>query len=54
MNWNTLDEFIGMHGYGLYVWGSYGLALLVFAVEPWAVRHRQRKALDQARDLREE
>ena len=54
MNWNSLDVFIGMHGYGLYIWGSYGLALLVFAVEPWSVRYRRLKALAQAQDLRED
>ena len=27
MHWNSFDEFIHMGGYGLYVWGSYGLTL---------------------------
>jgi len=28
MNWGSLNEFLEMGGYGLYVWGSYGMALL--------------------------
>ena len=23
MHWNTLDDFLAMGGYGLYVWGSF-------------------------------
>ena len=30
MNW---ADFFAMNGYGFYVWGSYGVALLVFVVE---------------------
>ena len=46
MHWNSFDEFIHMGGYGLYVWGSYGLTLLVMAVESHlaAARHRRAKA----------
>ena len=25
MNWNSASEFFAMGGYGLYVWGSYGV-----------------------------
>ena len=25
MNWGSLDEFLAMGGYGLYVWGSFGV-----------------------------
>ena len=32
MNWGSLSEFLSMKGYGLYVWGSYGMtALLMLA-----------------------
>ena len=54
MSWNSLDEFLGMHGYGLYVWGSYGVALLIFAVEPWLARRRHQRALEQVRDANED
>jgi heme exporter protein D len=33
MNWGSLNEFLAMGGYGLYVWGSYGMALLCILVE---------------------
>jgi heme exporter protein D len=33
MSWGSLNEFLAMGGYGLYVWGSYGVALLCIAVE---------------------
>ena len=55
MHWNSFDEFLHMGGYGLYVWGSYGLALLAMLAEPVLVRQRFRRA--QARsgsDLNEE
>ena len=45
MYWTSLDEFVHMGGYGLYVWGSYAVTLLVMVVEPLLARHRQRQAL---------
>jgi heme exporter protein D len=48
MHWNSFSEFIDMGGYGLYVWGSYGLTLLLMLAEPaWAAR-RHRRAVDNA------
>jgi heme exporter protein D len=46
MNWNSAGEFFAMGGYGLYVWGSYGVCALVMIVEPLraAQRHRQARA----------
>ena len=29
-----------MGGYGLYVWGSFGVTALAFAVESWSLRAR--------------
>lgn len=29
---NSLDEFLSMGGYGIYVWPSYGLAALVVII----------------------
>jgi heme exporter protein D len=40
MNWTSLDQFLHMGGYGLYVWGSYGVTLVVLLAE--AVMARQR------------
>jgi heme exporter protein D len=40
MNWTSLDQFLHMGGYGLYVWGSYGAALAVMLTEAALVRRR--------------
>lgn len=48
----TLHEFLYMGGKGFYVWGAYGMALLVFIVEIVLVRHRRAQALKQVRLLR--
>ena len=37
MNWS---EFFAMKGYAFYVWGSYGMALLIFIVEIALVAHK--------------
>ena len=33
MTWGGLDAFLAMGGYGFYVWGSYGVALLCIVLE---------------------
>ena len=50
MNWG---EFFAMKGYGFYVWGSYGVALLIFIVEIALVRHKRTITLQQLRLLRD-
>jgi heme exporter protein D len=40
--WNSFADFLAMGGYGFYVWGSFGVTLLIMAVEPVLVI-RQRK-----------
>ncbi|NTV85750.1 MAG: heme exporter protein CcmD [Burkholderiaceae bacterium] len=47
MNWGSLSEFLAMGGYGLYVWGSYAVVLLLMVGEPLLAQHRFRKALSQ-------
>ena len=42
MNWG---DFFAMNGYAFYVWGSYGVTVLVFAVEAWMVRNRRNNIL---------
>ena len=42
--WKSLDDFLAMGGYGLYVWGSFGLTAFVIAAELLSLRLR-RKAL---------
>ena len=33
MNWGSASEFFAMGGYGLYVWGSYGMMAIAIAIE---------------------
>ena len=49
MNWGSASEFFAMGGYGLFVWGSYGLALLLMIAEPWLAARRHRLARAAAR-----
>jgi heme exporter protein D len=51
MNW---AEFFAMNGYAFYVWGSYGVALLVFAIEIALVRNRRKNALRTLHLMRDE
>ncbi len=45
MHWNSFADFVHMGGYGLYVWGSYGAALVVMLIEPLLAVQRRRRAL---------
>jgi heme exporter protein D len=44
MIWSSLESFIAMGGYGLYVWGAFGVTALAMAGELLSLRAR-RKAL---------
>ena len=33
MDWASWDEFWSMGGYGLYVWGSYAVAVIAILIE---------------------
>ncbi len=44
MNWNSAAEFFNMGGYGLYVWGAYGVSALIMAIEPWLAARRRARA----------
>ena len=48
MNWGSADNFFAMGGYGLYVWGSYGVTALLMLVEPLLALRRRRRALRDA------
>jgi heme exporter protein D len=41
MHWNSLDEFLAMGGYALYVWGSLAACALAMALEPWLLKRRR-------------
>ncbi len=45
MNWGSASEFFAMGGYGLFVWGSYGVSLLALLIEPWLAARQHRHAL---------
>jgi heme exporter protein D len=45
MNWGSWSAFWHMGGYGLYVWGSYGVTLLCLAGEIWLLGRRRRTLL---------
>ena len=51
--WNSFGDFIAMGGYGMYVWGSFGVTALVMVAEPILVaRHRKRTIARLKRQLR--
>ena len=50
MNW---AEFFAMKGYAFYVWGSYGMALLIFIIEIFLVRNKRKITLHQLRMMRD-
>ncbi len=50
MNW---ADFFAMNGYAFYVWGSYGMALFIFAIEIILVRHKRKITLQQLRLMRD-
>ena len=45
MNWSSAAEFFAMGGYGVYVWGSFGVTTACIALEIVLLRARQRAAL---------
>ena len=47
MIWNNLNDFWAMGGYGLYVWGSYGVTALFMALEVVWVKNARVQALSQ-------
>jgi heme exporter protein D len=42
IHWNSLADFLAMGGYGLYVWGSFGVTVLIMAIEPLLVARRKK------------
>ncbi len=45
MNWNSWSDFWAMGGYGLYVWGSYAVTIVLLVAELFLLRLRRRSAL---------
>jgi len=40
--WSSFSDFLAMGGYGLYVWGSFGVTALIMAIEPIVVARNQK------------
>jgi heme exporter protein D len=47
MIWNSWNDFWAMGGYGLYVWGSFGVTALCVALEIVWVKNARVQALTQ-------
>jgi heme exporter protein D len=47
--WASVADFLAMGGYGLYVWGSYGVCAVVLIGEAVWVARRHRLALAYSR-----
>ena len=45
IHWNSFSDFLAMGGYGLYVWGSFGVTVLIMAVEPIMVARNRKTTL---------
>ena len=53
--WNSLGDFLAMGGYGLYVWGSFGVTALIMIVEPIIVARNRKNTISRLkRQLRAE
>ena len=53
--WNSFADFLHMDGYGVYVWGSFGVTALIMLVEPIVVaRNRKTTIARLKRQLRAE
>jgi len=49
MNWGSPAEFFAMGGYGLYVWGSVIVCILIMVMEPIMASKRQKNILQALR-----
>jgi heme exporter protein D len=47
MIWNSWNDFWAMGGYGLYVWGSFGVTAMCMALEVAWVKNVRAQTLNQ-------
>jgi heme exporter protein D len=45
IHWNSFADFIAMGGYGIYVWGSFGVTALIMTIEPILVARNRRTTI---------
>lgn len=53
MHWQSAAEFFSMGGRGMFVWGSYGLAFFLIALEIWFLCRNRRQSLRRLRQLQQ-
>jgi heme exporter protein D len=51
MYFNNLNDFLSMGGYGLYVWGSFGVTALVVIAEIMLARKHRAVLCDELNDF---
>lgn len=51
MNWESWEAFWAMGGYGLYVWGSFGVTAVCIAGEVWLLGRQRRQVRQRIRRL---
>ena len=49
IHWNSFSDFLAMGGYGLYVWGSFGVTALIMTIEPIMVARNRRITIARLR-----
>jgi heme exporter protein D len=49
MQWHSLDEFLHMGGYALYVWVSFAVTFAAMAIELWLlyIRKKHHQKIDK-------
>ncbi|MET0218449.1 MAG: heme exporter protein CcmD [Burkholderiales bacterium] len=47
MNWGSLEGFLQMGGYGLYVWGSYAVTAVLLVIEVIWLQARRRTIMQR-------
>ena len=53
MIWHSWSEFWAMGGRGFYVWGSYGVCLVLLVAEVWASVKRRRATIQRLKRLQQ-
>jgi heme exporter protein D len=48
VSWASWSDFLSMGGYGLYVWGSYGVTAVLLTIEVVLLLKRRRNILEYA------
>ncbi len=45
IHWNSFSDFLAMGGYGVYVWGSFGVTAVIMIIEPILVARNRRTTI---------